>query len=160
MRVANKKLNRFMSGTVLVSLLLAHFLRDVFSNAMESGMRSLIYIERLFNRIGDALGWLSQYVVYPSCCEQTLCGATLWCDMPLTMCLSSSKRWNGTFLSRILARCSLCHQRVATMSWMFFTKQLSFKAQAIIDLIGTVVFLLPFCLLVAWFGIDVTGRKL
>ncbi|MEL0611309.1 C4-dicarboxylate ABC transporter permease, partial [Vibrio echinoideorum] len=26
---------------------------------MESGIRSLIYIERLFNRIGDALGWLS-----------------------------------------------------------------------------------------------------
>eukprot|EP00487_Bulimina_marginata_P009299 TRINITY_DN367_c0_g1_i1.p1 TRINITY_DN367_c0_g1~~TRINITY_DN367_c0_g1_i1.p1 ORF type:complete len:101 (+),score=0.50 TRINITY_DN367_c0_g1_i1:178-480(+) len=26
---------------------------------MESGMRSLIYIERVFNRIGDELGWLS-----------------------------------------------------------------------------------------------------
>jgi TRAP-type mannitol/chloroaromatic compound transport system permease small subunit len=33
-------------------------------------------------------------------------------------------------------------------------ERLSNRAQAIIDILGTLIFLLPFCLLVAWFGID------
>nr|WP_252858183.1 TRAP transporter small permease subunit [Photobacterium angustum] len=37
---------------------------------------------------------------------------------------------------------------------MFFYERLSRKSQAIIDILGTLFFLLPFCLLVTWYGID------
>ncbi|CSB14952.1 dicarboxylate transporter [Vibrio cholerae] len=35
-----------------------------------------------------------------------------------------------------------------------FYERLSMKAQAVIDILGTLFFLLPFCLLVVYFGID------
>ncbi|UUM31648.1 TRAP transporter small permease subunit [Vibrio japonicus] len=115
-------------------------------------MRSLIYIERLFNRFGDFLGWLSSVlfllllvnVVYDVVMRY------VFNDVSIAFQEMEWHLFSAVFLLGVpYAIKAGGHVRVD-----LFYERLSHKAQAVIDLLGTIVFLFPFCLLVAWFGID------
>ena len=120
-------------------------------------MRSLIYIERLFNRIGDALGWLSSmlFILLIANVVYDVVMRYAFNDVSIAFQEMEWHLFSAVFLLGVpYAIKAGGHVRVDV-----FYEQLSFKAQAIIDLIGTVVFLLPFCLLVAWYGIDVAKES-
>ncbi|MGV2988034.1 TRAP transporter small permease subunit [Vibrio sp. E150_011] len=119
---------------------------------MESGMRSLIYIERLFNKVGDMLGVLSSLlflllllnVVYDVVMRY------VFNDVSIAFQEMEWHLFSAVFLLGVpYAIKAGGHVRVDV-----FYERLSVKARAIIDLIGAFVFLFPFCLIVAWFGID------
>ncbi len=115
-------------------------------------MRSLIYIERLFNKVADLLGWLSSIlfllllvnVVYDVVMRY------VFNDVSIAFQEMEWHLFSAVFLLGVpYAIKAGGHVRVDV-----FYERLSIKAQAILDLLGTFVFLFPFCLLVAWFGID------
>lgn len=115
-------------------------------------MRKLVYIERLFNRFGDLLGWLSSIlfilllvnVVYDVVMRYA------FNDVSIAFQEMEWHLFSAVFLLGVpYAIKAGGHVRVD-----LFYERLSNKAQAIIDLLGTLIFLLPFCLLVAWYGID------
>ncbi|MFA0608747.1 TRAP transporter small permease subunit [Vibrio sp. 10N.222.49.B4] len=124
---------------------------------MESGMRSLIYIERLFNRIGDALGWLSSmlFILLIANVVYDVVMRYAFNDVSIAFQEMEWHLFSAVFLLGVpYAIKAGGHVRVDV-----FYEQLSFKAQATIDLLGTLIFLMPFCLLVAWFGIDVAKES-
>ena len=115
-------------------------------------MHSLIYIERLINRISDFLGWLSATlfllllvnVVYDVVMRY------VFNDVSIAFQELEWHLFSAVFLLGIpYAIKTGGHVRVDIIY-----ERLSIRAKAIIDLLGTLIFLLPFCLLVAWFGID------
>ena len=115
-------------------------------------MRSLIYVERLFNRFGDLLGWVASMlfilllinVVYDVVMRYA------FNDVSIAFQEMEWHLFSAVFLLGVpYAIKSGGHVRVD-----LFYERLSNKAQAIIDLLGTIFFLLPFCLLVAWYGVD------
>lgn len=115
-------------------------------------MRSLIKIERLFNRIGDLLGWLSSIlfllllvnVVYDVIMRYA------FNDVSIAFQELEWHLFSAVFLLGVpYAIRSSGHVRVD-----IFYETLSTRTKATIDLLGTLLFLFPFCLLVAWFGID------
>jgi TRAP-type mannitol/chloroaromatic compound transport system permease small subunit len=119
---------------------------------MESGMRSLIYIERVFNRIGDIFGWLSSilFILLLANVVYDVVMRYAFNDVSIGFQEMEWHLFSAVFLLGVpYALKAGGHVRVD-----IFYERLSFKAQAVIDLIGTFVFLLPFCLLVAWFGVD------
>jgi TRAP-type mannitol/chloroaromatic compound transport system permease small subunit len=119
---------------------------------MESGMRSLIYIERLFNRISDFLGWLSSilFVLLVANVVYDVVMRYAFNDVSIAFQELEWHLFSAVFMLGIpYALKAGGHVRVD-----IFYEQLSNKAQAVIDLLGTLILLLPFCLLVAYFGID------
>lgn len=115
-------------------------------------MRTLIKMEQLVNRIGDVLGWLSSVlfllllvnVVYDVVMRY------VFNDVSIAFQEMEWHLFSSVFLLGVpFAIRSAGHVRVDV-----FYERLSLRAKAIIDLLGTLIFLLPFCLLVAWFGID------
>ncbi|GLO61055.1 C4-dicarboxylate ABC transporter [Vibrio sp. MACH09] len=115
-------------------------------------MRTLIKMEQLVNRIGDVLGWLSSIlfllllvnVVYDVVMRY------VFNDVSIAFQEMEWHLFSSVFLLGVpFAIRSAGHVRVDV-----FYERLSLRAKAIIDLLGTLIFLLPFCLLVAWFGID------
>jgi len=109
-------------------------------------------MEQLLNRIGDLLGRLASIIFI-------LLAINVVYDVVMRYVLNDVSigfqelEWHlfsAVFLLGVpYAIRSAGHVRVD-----IFYERLSIKMQSIIDLIGTLVFLLPFCLLVAWFGID------
>jgi TRAP-type mannitol/chloroaromatic compound transport system permease small subunit len=119
---------------------------------MELGMRSLIYIERLFNRIADFLGWLSSilFILLLANVVYDVVMRYAFNDVSIGFQEMEWHLFSAVFLLGVpYALKAGGHVRVDV-----FYERLSVKARAVIDLIGTFVFLFPFCLLVAWFGID------
>ncbi|MET1280571.1 TRAP transporter small permease subunit [Vibrio navarrensis] len=115
-------------------------------------MRSLIYIERLFNRFGDFLGWLASilFVVLLANVVYDVIMRYAFNDVSIAFQELEWHLFSAVFLLGIpYALKAGGHVRVD-----LFYENLSHRAQAIIDLLGTIVFLIPFCLLVTWFGID------
>ena len=115
-------------------------------------MRSLIYIERLFNRFGDLLGWLSSILFILLLCNVVydVVMRYVFNDVSIAFQEMEWHLFSAVFLIGVpYAIKAGGHVRVD-----LFYEQLSNKAQATIDLLGTVFFLLPFCLLVAWYGVD------
>lgn len=115
-------------------------------------MRTLIKMEQLLNRIGDALGWISSIlfllllvnVVYDVVMRY------VFNDVSIAFQEMEWHLFSAVFLLGVpFAIRSAGHVRVDV-----FYERLSLRAKAIVDLLGTVIFLIPFCLLVAWFGID------
>lgn len=109
-------------------------------------------MEQLVNRIGDVLGWLSSVlfllllvnVVYDVVMRY------VFNDVSIAFQEMEWHLFSSVFLLGVpFAIRSAGHVRVDV-----FYERLSLRAKAIIDLLGTLIFLLPFCLLVAWFGID------
>ncbi|ROV60050.1 TRAP transporter small permease subunit [Vibrio ponticus] len=115
-------------------------------------MRSLIYIERLFNRFGDILGWLSSILFILLLCNVVYDVVMRYAFNDVSIAFQEMEwhLFSAVFLIGVpYAIKAGGHVRVD-----LFYERLSNRAQAIIDLIGTIVFLFPFCLLVAWYGID------
>ncbi|EID4341529.1 TPA: TRAP transporter small permease subunit [Vibrio vulnificus] len=115
-------------------------------------MRNLIYIERLFNRFGDLLGWLSSvlFILLLANVVYDVVMRYMFNDVSIAFQEMEWHLFSAVFLLGIpFALKSGGHVRVD-----LFYERLSHRAQAIIDLLGTIFFLFPFCLLVAWFGID------
>ncbi|EGU59602.1 TRAP dicarboxylate transporter, DctQ subunit [Vibrio nigripulchritudo ATCC 27043] len=115
-------------------------------------MRSLIYMERLFNRISDVLGWVASIlflllllnVVYDVVMRY------VFNDVSIAFQEMEWHLFSSVFLLGVpYALKSGGHVRVD-----IFYERLSYRARAIIDILGTVFFLFPFCLLVALYGID------
>ncbi|MGF1778693.1 TRAP transporter small permease subunit [Vibrio nomapromontoriensis] len=119
---------------------------------MESGMRSLIYIERLFNKVSDLLGVVSSllFLLLLANVVYDVVMRYVFNDVSIAFQEMEWHLFSAVFLLGVpYAIKAGGHVRVDV-----FYERLSIKARAIIDLIGTFVFLFPFCLLVAWFGID------
>ncbi|EMV9315212.1 TRAP transporter small permease subunit [Vibrio vulnificus] len=115
-------------------------------------MRNLIYIERLFNRFGDLLGWLSSvlFILLLANVVYDVVMRYVFNDVSIAFQEMEWHLFSAVFLLGIpFALKSGGHVRVD-----LFYERLSHRAQAIIDLLGTIFFLFPFCLPVAWFGID------
>ncbi|EHD0090850.1 TRAP transporter small permease subunit [Vibrio vulnificus] len=115
-------------------------------------MRNLIYIERLFNRFGALLGWLSSvlFILLLANVVYDVVMRYVFNDVSIAFQEMEWHLFSAVFLLGIpFALKSGGHVRVD-----LFYERLSHRAQAIIDLLGTIFFLFPFCLLVAWFGID------
>ncbi|MCU8574516.1 TRAP transporter small permease subunit [Vibrio vulnificus] len=115
-------------------------------------MRNLIYIERLFNRFGDLLGWLSSvlFILLLANVVYDVVMRYVFNDVSIAFQEMEWHLFSAVFLLGIpFALKSGGHVRVD-----LFYERLSHRAHAIIDLLGTIFFLFPFCLLVAWFGID------
>ncbi|WP_176244803.1 TRAP transporter small permease subunit [Vibrio aestuarianus] len=115
-------------------------------------MRSLIYIERLFNRVGDFLGWLSSvlFLLLLTNIVYDVVMRYAFNDVSIAFQEMEWHLFSAVFLLGVpYALKAGGHVRVD-----IFYERLSHKAQAVIDLLGTLLFLFPFCLLVAWFGID------
>ncbi|KLI68243.1 C4-dicarboxylate ABC transporter [Vibrio vulnificus CladeA-yb158] len=115
-------------------------------------MRNLIYIERLFNRFGDLLGWFSSvlFILLLANVVYDVVMRYVFNDVSIAFQEMEWHLFSAVFLLGIpFALKSGGHVRVD-----LFYERLSHRAQAIIDLLGTIFFLFPFCLLVAWFGID------
>lgn len=115
-------------------------------------MRNLIYIERLFNRFGDFLGWLSSvlFILLLANVVYDVIMRYVFNDVSIAFQEMEWHLFSAVFLLGIpYALKAGGHVRVD-----LFYERLSHRAQAMIDLLGTLIFLFPFCLLVAWFGID------
>ncbi|HDY7476920.1 TPA: TRAP transporter small permease subunit [Vibrio vulnificus] len=115
-------------------------------------MRNLIYIERLFNRFGDLLGWVSSvlFILLLANVVYDVVMRYVFNDVSIAFQEMEWHLFSAVFLLGIpFALKAGGHVRVD-----LFYERLSHRAQAIIDLLGTIFFLFPFCLLVAWFGID------
>lgn len=114
-------------------------------------MRSLIYIERVFNRFGDFLGWLSSilFILLLLNVVYDVVMRYVFNDVSIAFQEMEWHLFSAVFLLGVpYAIKAGGHVRVD-----LFYERLSHKAQAIIDLLGTLIFLLPFCLLVAYYGI-------
>lgn len=115
-------------------------------------MRSLIYIERAFNRLGDFLGWLSSilFILLLANVVYDVVMRYAFNDVSIAFQEMEWHLFSAVFLLGVpYAIKAGGHVRVD-----LFYERLSNRAQAIIDVIGTIVFLLPFCLLVSYYGID------
>jgi TRAP-type mannitol/chloroaromatic compound transport system permease small subunit len=119
---------------------------------MEFGMRSLIYIERIFNRVGDLLGWVSSmlFILLVINVVYDVVMRYAFNDVSIAFQEMEWHLFSAVFLLGVpYAIKAGGHVRVD-----IFYERLSHKAQAIIDLLGCLFFLFPFCLLVTWYGID------
>ncbi|MGC9550228.1 TRAP transporter small permease subunit [Vibrio metoecus] len=115
-------------------------------------MRSLIYIERMFNRLSDLLGWISSilFILLVVNVVYDVIMRYAFNDVSIAFQELEWHLFAAVFLLGIpYAIKAGGHVRVD-----IFYERLSLKAQAVIDILGTLFFLLPFCLLVAYFGID------
>lgn len=115
-------------------------------------MRSLITLEHVFNRIGDRLGWVASmlFILLVLNVVYDVVMRYAFNDVSIAFQELEWHLFSGVFLLGVpYAIRAAGHVRVDV-----FYERLSRRAQSVIDLIGTVVFLLPFCLLVTWFGID------
>jgi TRAP-type mannitol/chloroaromatic compound transport system permease small subunit len=109
-------------------------------------------MEQLFNRIGDVLGWLASilFVLLVINVVYDVIMRYAFNDVSIAFQELEWHLFSAVFLLGVpYAIRSAGHVRVD-----IFYERLSVRVQSIIDLIGTLVFLLPFCVLVAWFGID------
>ncbi|EGQ9412636.1 TRAP transporter small permease subunit [Vibrio cholerae] len=115
-------------------------------------MRSLIYVERLFNRLSDLLGWLSSILFI-------LLVANVVYDVVMRYAFNDVSiafqelEWH-LFATVFLLGIPYAIKADGHVRVDLFYERLSMKAQAVIDILGTLFFLLPFCLLVVYFGID------
>lgn len=101
-------------------------------------MRNLIYIERLFNRFGDLLGWLSSvlFILLLANVVYDVVMRYVFNDVSIAFQEMEWHLFSAVFLLGIpFALKSGGHVRVD-----LFYERLSHRAQAIIDLLGTIFF--------------------
>ncbi|WP_032080011.1 TRAP transporter small permease subunit [Vibrio fluvialis] len=115
-------------------------------------MRSLIYIERLINRISDFWGWVSSvlFILLVTNVVYDVIMRYVFNDVSIAFQELEWHLFAAVFLLGIPYTIKVGgHVRVDIIY-----ERLSHKAQAVVDIAGTLIFLLPFCLLVMYFGID------
>ena len=115
-------------------------------------MRRLIYIERLFNRLGDGLGVISSmlFLLLVANVVYDVVMRYVFNDVSIAFQELEWHLFSAVFLLGVpYAIKASGHVRVD-----IFYERLSYKTQSVIDLLGTLTLLIPFCVLVAWYGID------
>ena len=115
-------------------------------------MRNLIYVERMFNRFGDFLGWVASilFLLLLANVVYDVVMRYVFNDVSIAFQEMEWHLFSAVFLIGVpYAIKAGGHVRVD-----LFYERLSNRAQAIIDCLGTLIFLLPFSLLVAYYGID------
>lgn len=115
-------------------------------------MRSLIYIERLINRISDFWGWVASvlFILLVANVVYDVVMRYVFNDVSIAFQELEWHLFAAVFLLGIPYTIKAGgHVRVDIIY-----ERLSYKAQAMVDVVGTAIFLLPFCLLVMYFGID------
>ncbi|WP_434360410.1 TRAP transporter small permease subunit [Parasalinivibrio latis] len=115
-------------------------------------MRSLIMMERIINRAADALGWIASTLFL-------LLMVNVFYDVVMRYAFNSvsialqEMEWHlfsAVFMLGVpYAIKAGGHVRVDVLY-----ERWSEKTQAIVDLFGTIVFLIPFAVLVIYYGID------
>ncbi|MDV7102839.1 TRAP transporter small permease subunit [Vibrio sp. TH_r3] len=115
-------------------------------------MRSLIKMEQMFNRIGDLLGVIASvlFILLVINVVYDVVMRYAFNDVSIAFQELEWHLFSAVFLLGVpYAIRAAGHVRVDIIY-----ERLSVRAQSIIDLLGTIFLLLPFCLLVAWYGID------
>ena len=115
-------------------------------------MRSLIKMEQMFNRIGDLLGVIASvlFILLVINVVYDVVMRYAFNDVSIAFQELEWHLFSAVFLLGVpYAIRAAGHVRVDIIY-----ERLSVKAQSIIDLLGTIFLLLPFCLLVAWYGVD------
>ncbi len=115
-------------------------------------MRNLVMLERLINRFSDLLGWLSAtlFLLLVVNVSYDVIARYLFSSVSIALQEMEWHLFSAVFLLGVpYALRAGGHVRVDLIY-----ERLNHRAQAIIDLLGTLLFLLPFCLLVFWYGID------
>lgn len=115
-------------------------------------MRSLIYLERLINRISDFWGRISSilFILLVANVVYDVIMRYAFNDVSIAFQELEWHLFAAVFLLGIPYTIKAGgHVRVDIIY-----ERLSHKAQAVVDIAGTLLFLLPFCLLVAYFGVD------
>lgn len=120
-------------------------------------MRSLIYIERIFNRFSDVLGWLSSilFIVLVVNVVYDVVMRYAFNDVSIAF---QEMEWH-LFATVFLLGIPYTIKAGGHVRVDLFYERLSMKAQAVIDLLGTLFLLVPFCVLVIYFGIDFTKES-
>lgn len=115
-------------------------------------MKLLISAEKIINRIGDGLGWLTS-ILFVLLMLNVVYNVTMryaFNDVSIGMQEMEWHLFSVIFLLGVpYAIRTNGHVRVDIIY-----EKLTVRMQSIIDVLGGIFFLLPFCLLVAWFGID------
>lgn len=115
-------------------------------------MKLLVSAEKGINRIGDALGWFTSilFILLMLNVVYDVAMRYAFNDVSIGMQEMEWHLFSVVFLLGVpYAIRTNGHVRVDIIY-----ERLTVRAQAVIDVLGGVFFLLPFCLLVAWFGID------
>ncbi|MGX9417543.1 TRAP transporter small permease subunit [Vibrio sp. RC27] len=115
-------------------------------------MRSLIKLEQILNRVSDKLGWLASilFILLVLNVVYDVVMRYAFNDVSIAFQELEWHLFSSVFLLGVpYAIRAAGHVRVDV-----FYERLSLRARSIIDLLGTLIFLLPFCLLVTWYGID------
>jgi TRAP-type mannitol/chloroaromatic compound transport system permease small subunit len=109
-------------------------------------------MEHLLNRISDRLGWLASvlFILLVLNVVYDVVMRYAFNDVSIAFQELEWHLFSAVFLLGVpYAIRAAGHVRVDV-----FYERLSRRAQSIIDLLGTLIFLLPFCLLVTWYGYD------
>ncbi|WP_087016074.1 TRAP transporter small permease subunit [Thaumasiovibrio subtropicus] len=115
-------------------------------------MRNLVMLERLFNRFSDLLGWISATLFLLLVVNVTYDVIARYAFSSVSIALQEME-WH-LFSTVFLLGVPYALKAGGHVRVDLIYERLSHRAQAIIDLLGTLFFLLPFCLLVFWYGID------
>ncbi|MBD1577771.1 MULTISPECIES: TRAP transporter small permease subunit [Vibrio] len=113
---------------------------------------SLIKLERGFNRFGDVLGWIASvlFIMLMFNVVYDVVMRYAFNDVSIGMQEMEWHLFSVVFLLGVpYAIRTSGHVRVDVIY-----ENLSVRTRAIIDIAGVVFLLLPFCLLVAWYGIN------
>ncbi|GAK18092.1 LOW QUALITY PROTEIN: TRAP dicarboxylate transporter, DctQ subunit, unknown substrate 6 [Vibrio sp. JCM 19053] len=114
-------------------------------------MRSLIYIERLFNRFSDFLGWLSSilFILLLANVVYDVVMRYVFNDVSIAFQEMEWHLFSAVFLLGVpYAIKSGGHVRVDIFLTLILQSTIHHRHHR------HTIFLFPFCLLVAWFGID------
>jgi TRAP-type mannitol/chloroaromatic compound transport system permease small subunit len=109
-------------------------------------------MENLLNRMSDRLGWLASilFILLVLNIVYDVVMRYAFNDVSIAFQELEWHLFSGVFLLGVpYAIRASGHVRVDV-----FYERLSYRAQSIIDLLGTLLFLLPFCVLVTWYGFD------
>ncbi|MBD8513924.1 TRAP transporter small permease subunit [Photobacterium sp. WH77] len=115
-------------------------------------MRSLLAFEKIINRFSDLLGWMAStlFIILMFNVFYDVVMRYAFNHVSIAMQEMEWHLFSAVFLLGVpYALKAGGHVRVDV-----FYERFTLKTRAIIDLLGTLFFLLPFCILVYWYGVD------
>ncbi|NAW65576.1 TRAP transporter small permease subunit [Photobacterium halotolerans] len=115
-------------------------------------MRSLLAFEKIINRFSDLLGWIAStlFIILMFNVFYDVVMRYAFNHVSIAMQEMEWHLFSAVFLLGVpYALKAGGHVRVDV-----FYERFTLKTRAIIDLLGTLFFLLPFCILVFWYGVD------
>jgi TRAP-type mannitol/chloroaromatic compound transport system permease small subunit len=115
-------------------------------------------VDRLNDRIGVVVTWLSLVMVVLGAYNAVARWATRFAGIPLTSNAFNELQWYAFSVIFLLgAAWGLRHDAHVRVDVVY--SRLSPRAQAWVNLLGTVLFLLPFCVLMVWVSWPAVSRS-